>query len=107
MNRALKALLTTMLNKKYIGGRHTPEEKLVNSKTKWLQREELVEFGMEYRQALNEWLIIRLLKRTGKGSDWHVSLNPRKLKEIYEKSNRRKQWQERFAKYTGTQLKMR
>ena len=86
MNRALKALLTTMLNKKYIGGRHTPEEKLVNSKTKWLQREELVEFGMEYRQALNEWLIIRLLKRTGKGSDWHVSLNPRKLKEIYEKN---------------------
>lgn len=85
MNTALKAMLTVMLHRKYIGGRHTSEEKLVNSKTKWLQREELVEFGMEYKQALNEGLVMRMLKRTGKGSDWHVCLNPRKLKEIYEK----------------------
>ncbi len=85
MNRALKAMLTTMLHRKYIGGRHTPEEKLVNSKTKWLQKEEIIEFGMEYKQALNEGLVIRMLKRTGKGSDWHVSLNPRRLKEIYGK----------------------
>ncbi|MFH1637671.1 MAG: hypothetical protein ABIB71_04585 [Candidatus Woesearchaeota archaeon] len=34
--------------------------------------------------AINNQLILKTKKRTGKGSDWHISLNPRNLKEVYE-----------------------
>jgi len=84
MNRALKAILTAMLSKKYIGGKHTPEEKILNSKTKWLQRNEYNNFKKEYQKTVNGRIILRIKKRTGKGSDWHISLNPKKLKEMYE-----------------------
>lgn len=84
MNSALKAIITLMLNKKKIGGNHTHEGKLIRSKTKWLQKEECNEFDKEYRNITNSQLILRIKKRTGKGSDWHISLNPRKLKELYE-----------------------
>jgi hypothetical protein len=84
MNSALKAIITLMLNKKIIGGKHTPEEKLFRSKTKWLQKEEYHEFEKEYHDMLNNQMILRIKKRTGKGSDWHISLAPRKLKELYE-----------------------
>lgn len=85
MNTALKAILLTMLSKKCIGGKHTPEEKLVKSKTKWLESDEKKEFEKEYKQIVNNGVILRSKKMTGKGSDWHVSLNPRMLKELYEK----------------------
>lgn len=84
MNLALKATITLMLNKKIIGGKHTPEDKVLGFKTKWLSKEEYHEFEAEYRQAINNQLILRIKKQTGKGSDWHLSLNPRKLKELYE-----------------------
>lgn len=84
MNRALRAIMTTMLGRKCIGGKHAPEEKLLKAKTKWLQREELKEFKEEYWQMLNSRMILRAKKKTGKGSGWHISLNPRKLREIYE-----------------------
>jgi hypothetical protein len=84
MNPSLKAVFTAMLSKRIIGGKHIPEETMVNSKTKWLQKEELKQFETEYRDALNAQLLLRIKKRTGKGSDWHISLNPRKLKDVYE-----------------------
>jgi hypothetical protein len=84
MNGALKAMIMFMLNKRYIGGKHFPEDKLVNSRTKWLQKEELKEFEKEYKELINTQFILKTKKRTGKGYDWHVSLNPRKLKEMYE-----------------------
>jgi len=31
----------------------------------------------------NAKIILRVKKKTGKGSNWHISLNPRKLKELY------------------------
>ena len=74
-----------MLSKKCIGGKHTPEEKLIKSKTKWLESDEKKEFEKEYKQTINNSIILRSKKMTGKGSDWHVSLNPRRLKELYEK----------------------
>ena len=84
MNGALKAIITVMLSKKCIGGKHTPEEKLINSKTKWLQKEDYRDFEKGYRKLINNQSILRTKKRTGKGSDWHISLNPRKLKELNE-----------------------
>lgn len=82
MNGALKAVISFMLNKKYIGARHTPEEKLIISKTKWLQKEDYRDFKKECKSLINDQIIIRVKKKTGKGSDWHISLNPRKLKEL-------------------------
>ena len=84
MNGALKAIITTMLSKRYIGGKHTPEERLLNSKTRLLQKEEYRDFERGYKEMINMQMILRIQKRTGKGSDWHISLNPRRLKEVYE-----------------------
>lgn len=83
MDDALRALLRSMLNKRCIGNKHTPEEKIVNSKTKWLKKEELREFERGYKALINENAIIRTRKKTGKGTGWHISLNPRCLNFIY------------------------
>ena len=84
MNNSLKAILIFMLSKKYIGAKHTPEKKLIRSKTKWLQKNERKEFQKEYNYLVNNKFIIKTKKRTGKGMDWHLCLNPRKIKEIFE-----------------------
>lgn len=84
MNSALRAILVFLLNKRYIGGKHFPEKKLIVSRTKYLEAKERKDFEKEYKQFINERFILRSKKRTGKGSDWHISLNPRKLKDLYE-----------------------
>ena len=84
MNKAIEALLSSLLNKRKIGGSHTPENKAVMPKTKWLSDGERKEFENEYRNLLNQGVLLRMKKRTGKGDDWHISLNPRKLREIYD-----------------------
>jgi hypothetical protein len=84
MNKVLEAVLIYLINKRYIGGKHTPEEKLINSKTKWIDKKEKKEFEKEYKKILNNGFILRIKKRTGKGTDWHICLNQRKLKELNE-----------------------
>jgi hypothetical protein len=83
MNKALKALLATLLGKHCIRGKHTPEEKIILSKIKSLDKHERKQFAKEYKQAVNNHFIIRVKKRTAKSYDWHITLNPRKLKEIH------------------------
>lgn len=82
MNRALKAILVFMLNHRYFNNKHTPEKILIVVKTKWLNQHERKDFEREYKDILNQGIILRLKKRTGKGSDWHISLNSRKIKEL-------------------------
>ena len=84
MNRALKAIMLFLLNHHYIGGKHFPERRLIVSKTKYLPRIGQQQFEREYEEICTKGFLIRLKKRTGKGSDWHISLNPEMLKEIYE-----------------------
>jgi hypothetical protein len=84
MNKAIRALLTTLLNQKKIGGSHTPEHRLIAAKTQWLNKDGRKEFEKEYKQLKNEQILLCSRKRTGKGFDWHISLNPKRLKEIYE-----------------------
>lgn len=84
MNKILRAVFIFLLNKRYIGGKHTPEDKVVKSKTKWADKKDLIGFDKEYKKAINEQFILKIKKRTGKGSGWHISLNPRKLKELYK-----------------------
>jgi hypothetical protein len=45
------------------------------------------EFDKAYKEIINQGLILRMKKRTGKGSDWHISINPKKIKEVYESIN--------------------
>ncbi|MBD3314116.1 hypothetical protein GF345_06755 [Candidatus Woesearchaeota archaeon] len=82
MNKALRDLFLTLLNQRCFGRKHTPEKKLIRSKTRWLDNAETKEFYRQYKQAVNESLIVRMKKRTKKGSDWHISLNTRMKKEI-------------------------
>jgi hypothetical protein len=84
MNPALKAVLAYMLNHRCIGGKHKPEAELKRNKTRWLSKEERRDFEEEYRGAINNGLIIRVKKKTGKGDDWHISLEPSRLRELYE-----------------------
>jgi len=82
MNIALKSLLIKLFNKKYIGGRHTQEHKLIIIKTKWLTKYEKRNFEKEYKLMVNQEFILKIKKKTHKGIDWHISLNPKKLKEL-------------------------
>ena len=82
MNRILKTILIFLLSKKYIGARHTPEKKLIKSKTKWVNNRERKEFEKQYREIINKEIILRQKKRTKKCSDYHICLNPKKLKEV-------------------------
>lgn len=87
MNSALRAILIFLLNRHYIGGKHFPEKKLIVSRTKWLSRIQKKEFEKEYRMVLP--YLIRMKKRTGRGTEWHISINPRHLAEIGELSGLR------------------
>lgn len=84
MNRGLRAIVLFLLNKKYIGNRHFPERKLVSSRTKYLSMPEQEEFEQEYKSFVNNMYLLKMKERTGKGTEWDISLNPRRLKEIYE-----------------------
>ena len=64
----------------YIRGRHFPENKLITSRIKWLSKTQIKEFEKDYKTILP--YLIRLKKRTGKGTEWHLSINPRYLAEI-------------------------
>lgn len=75
MNKALKAIIICMLNKRYIGGKHTPEDNLIKSKIKWLNKGDIKIFYKEYKEMLNNQLLLRIKKRTKKNYDWHISLN--------------------------------
>ncbi len=83
VNKIVKAVLMYLLSKRCIGGKHTPENKLLVSKTKWLNKHDKKIFDRAYKQIIFEKIIIRTKKRTGKGYDWHISLNPRKLKDMH------------------------
>lgn len=82
MNSKIIDLLKCLLSKKCVGGRHIPERKVIIRLVAHLSRSERRNFDREYKHMLNQGLIIRMKKRTGKGSDWHISLNPKKIEEV-------------------------
>lgn len=87
MDIALRAVLKYLWKKKYFGHKHTPEERTIKKVVHWRNREQKKEFNSQYKEVINEGLILRLKKRTGKGSDWHISINPKKIKDLMEKLN--------------------
>jgi hypothetical protein len=91
MEKATESILLFMLNKHYIGGKHFPEHKLLISRIKWLSKEERKIFEKEYDFMINKEYIIRLKKRTSKSTEWHISINPEKLKDVFEMMNDEKE----------------
>ena len=83
MNCILRAILLHLLSQRRIGGKHLPEKRIVKSKTKWATPKNTREFQKEYKQMINEGFICRLKKRTGKEQEWHISLNPSRLRELH------------------------
>lgn len=84
MNNGTKAILTFLLNKRYIGGKHFPEDKLFISRTKYLPRDAQRDCKAELHDLIKNGFILRLKKKTGKGTEWHICLNPRRVSEVCE-----------------------
>jgi hypothetical protein len=82
INTSLRALLISLISKRDIGQKHTPEKALIKHKKKWVSKQEKKEFFKEYTDMAREGFLIRTKKRTGKSSDWHVSINPKKVNEL-------------------------
>jgi hypothetical protein len=77
-------LIQEMFQKKVIGGKHLPEKKLLRSIITKLDKSSRREFLEEYKTIINNFMIIRIRKRTGKSDDWHISLNPSKIEELHK-----------------------
>jgi len=84
MNDKLKDLILFMFRHRIIGAKHFPEEKLIKSRIKYLDKNSQKQFYDEYYALVDSNYFIRLKKRTGKGSEEHISMNPEMIEDIYE-----------------------
>ncbi len=76
-----RAILEFLVKKGCIGGAHTPLDR-VRSCTEMHSKQDKKEFEEALEDLIrNEWVFV-LNKRTGRGSDEHISINPRAMKEI-------------------------
>jgi hypothetical protein len=82
MNDVLRLVTIRLLNSHIIGEKHTPESAFITSKLKYLSKVEQNDFKKEYGRFIQDGYIIRQRKKTGKGSDWHICLNPEQLGEL-------------------------
>ena len=79
INNGTKTIIRRLLTRRYIGGKHTEENHIFQ----WMSHLPSKEgSGVldEWKMLINEGFILRS-KKTG---EYHISLNPRKLKELYE-----------------------
>lgn len=72
-----RIMLTKMLNKHIIGGKHTPE-RLVIKKIKHFPKEEYKTALQDWAECIKDGLV--LIKQ--KPNERHVSLNPHRIEEI-------------------------
>jgi hypothetical protein len=84
MNNLLLDLLDRMLKRRIIGAKHIPENLMIKPKLKLIDNHSRKEFYHEYNTLIKQNYFIRLKKRTGKGSEYHISLNPEMIEEISE-----------------------
>lgn len=79
-----KFILRELIKKRKIGGAHTPLHYVTkNLPDEFLHQRHISRVIEKALKELvnNEWILL-LHKRTGKGSDEHISINPRAWKEI-------------------------
>ena len=83
MKDAFKAtILEFLLKKNCIGGAHTPLGR-VKSCIELHSKQDKKEFEKAIDELIKQGWVIALSKRTGKGSDIHLSINPKTLREIH------------------------
>ncbi|MBI2668593.1 hypothetical protein HYX14_01995 [Candidatus Woesearchaeota archaeon] len=79
-----KLVLQKLIRANIWGGKHTPLDFMIKGVPEHYrythQGKKAVEKAL--KELMNEGWIIILSKKTGRGSDDHVSLNPRKVSEI-------------------------
>lgn len=87
--RAKKFILRQLIKQRKIGGSHTPldnvTQHLSNEFLKEKRTKKIIMSAL--KGLLNDGMVNVLKKKTGKGSDLHISVNPKKLKEIAELLN--------------------
>ena len=79
-----KLILQKLIRSNVWGGKHTPLDFVIKGVPEHYRNTHKGKKAVEkaLKELTNdEWIII-LSKRTGRGSDDHVSLNPRKISEI-------------------------
>ncbi len=79
-----KLILQKLIRANVWGGKHTPLDFVIKGVPEHYRNTHKGKKAVEkaLKELTNdEWVII-LSKRTGKGSDDHISLNPRKVNEI-------------------------
>jgi hypothetical protein len=79
LNETTKDMLRSLFNKRRIGGKHTEEANLFR-RIKHLPRGEQSAILTDWEYCVKNELVLRL-KKTG---EFHVSINPEKLKEVFE-----------------------
>ncbi|HLC56164.1 MAG TPA: hypothetical protein VJJ23_02905 [Candidatus Nanoarchaeia archaeon] len=83
-DKVKKFILEELIKKSKFGGSHTPFDNIINHlPDEFLYNKKGKKLIENAVKELNNqgWLLI-LKKRTGKGSDLHISINPRAIKEI-------------------------
>lgn len=79
-----KLILQKLIRGNIWGGKHTPVDFIIKGVPEHYRNTHQGKRAVEkaFKALANDELIIILSKRTGRGSDDHVSLNPRKVGEI-------------------------
>jgi hypothetical protein len=84
MNEGIIKILIFMFSKKIIGHKHFPEDFMIKSRIKNLPKDIQKEFYKEYHGLINKDYLWRIKKRTGHGTEWHISINPEYISELKE-----------------------
>ena len=81
-----KLILRKLIRSNIWGGKHTPISFVISGIPEIYRRnakgKKIIEKAVK-ELIVDEWILI-FLKKTGKGSEQHISLNPRKISEINE-----------------------
>lgn len=78
MQGGTKKILRWMFNRRIIGGKHTPEGRVLQM-VHYLPANEQKETLKEYEECIKQRQWISRMKKTGA---WHVTLNPDMIDEI-------------------------
>ncbi len=79
-----KLILQKLIRGNVWGGKHTPLDFVRKGVPEHYRNNHQGRKDLEcaLKELMNSWWIMLIAKRTGRGSDEHVSLNPRKVAEI-------------------------
>lgn len=81
-----KLILQKLIRSNTRGGKHTPLDFIMKGLPEHYRNQHKGKKAIEkaLKELTNEAWITRVTKKTGKGSDEHIALNPRKAREIQQ-----------------------